>query len=186
MFFVVILLLIAFGTILGIEQYEWKKLLIKFVFAAILVNFSRVIAALIIDAAQVVMITFLNGVAATAGGNLINAFKLDKLLSFNPDIKPDDLDNIQVILAGVAAVWFFGHVGRGHCRLRHDYGGAFGDALDFNRALALGFLLNVLPQTQKVRQPMVDRIRQSCGRGPDFSFFLWLSFCHRGFRKYSR
>ncbi|MDP1709797.1 MAG: hypothetical protein Q8L21_02835, partial [Candidatus Komeilibacteria bacterium] len=60
MFFVVILLLIAFGTILGIEQYEWKKLLIKFVFAAILVNFSRVIAALIIDAAQVVMITFLN------------------------------------------------------------------------------------------------------------------------------
>ena len=37
MAFVVILLLIAFGTILGLEQYEWKKMMVKFVLAAILV-----------------------------------------------------------------------------------------------------------------------------------------------------
>ena len=76
MFFVVALLLIAFGTILGLEQYEWKKLMVKLFFAAILVNFSRVICGIMIDAAQVVMMTFINGVVATAGGNLINAFNL--------------------------------------------------------------------------------------------------------------
>ena len=40
MFFVVALLAIAFGTFFGLEQYEWKKSLVK-VLAAIFINFSR-------------------------------------------------------------------------------------------------------------------------------------------------
>ena len=41
MFFVVALLVIAFGTILGLEQYEWKKTLLKLILAAIFINFSK-------------------------------------------------------------------------------------------------------------------------------------------------
>jgi hypothetical protein len=41
MFFVVVLLVIAFGTILGLEQYEWKKTMVNFILAAIFINFSN-------------------------------------------------------------------------------------------------------------------------------------------------
>lgn len=83
MFFVVVLLVIAFGTILGIEQYEWKKTLAKFIVAAILINFSRLIAGLIIDAAHVFTMTFVNAISATAGGNIINMLHLEKILSMS-------------------------------------------------------------------------------------------------------
>lgn len=81
MFFVVALLVIAFATILGLEQYEWKKGLVKLIIMAIFINFSNMIAQLIIDIAHVFTITFLNAISATAGGNLINMFKLEKITS---------------------------------------------------------------------------------------------------------
>lgn len=77
MFFVVILLLIAFGTILGLEQYHYKKLLPRFVGAAILINFSRLITGLIIDASQVIMMTFVNAIAQVGGGNFIQVFQIN-------------------------------------------------------------------------------------------------------------
>ncbi len=77
MFFVVILLLIAFGTILGLDQYHYKKLLPRFVGAALLINFSRLIVGLIIDAAQVIMMTFVNAISQVGGGNFIQAFQIN-------------------------------------------------------------------------------------------------------------
>lgn len=59
-FFVVAMLLIAFSTILGIEQYSYKKMLLKLIQAAILVNFSKTIAGVFIDIGQVIMLTFIN------------------------------------------------------------------------------------------------------------------------------
>ena len=41
MFFVVVLLIIAFATILGLEQYEWKKGLAKLIIMALFINFSN-------------------------------------------------------------------------------------------------------------------------------------------------
>ena len=43
MFFVVIMLVIAFATVLRIENYSYKKLLPKLVIMAILINFSKMI-----------------------------------------------------------------------------------------------------------------------------------------------
>src|SRR3989339_473940 len=82
MAFVIFLLVIAFGTILGLEQYEWKKLMVKFVLAAILVNFSRVICGLMIDVAQVFMTTFVNGIAAVmfAGMMMMTMFAIAVML----------------------------------------------------------------------------------------------------------
>lgn len=79
MFFVVVLLVIAFGTILGLEQYEWKRSLIKLVFAAIFINFSKLILQLIIDASNVFTVTFLNAISDTAGANVIKMFKLSEM-----------------------------------------------------------------------------------------------------------
>ncbi|MFH1461030.1 MAG: type IV secretion system protein [Patescibacteria group bacterium] len=53
MFFVLILLAIAFATILRIESYGMKTLLPKLIIAALLINFSLVIAGPIIDFSQV-------------------------------------------------------------------------------------------------------------------------------------
>ncbi|MBU1178537.1 type IV secretion system protein [Patescibacteria group bacterium] len=60
MFFVISLLIIAFATILRIESYQYKALLPKLVYAALLVNFSKTIAGIFIDFSNILMKTFLN------------------------------------------------------------------------------------------------------------------------------
>ncbi len=105
MFFVVILLVIAFGTILGIEQYEWKKTMGHFILAAIFINFSKTICGLIIDVAHVFSLTFLNAVSAAAGGNLITMFNFDSLLSFARGPGKEGV-GLDLIIAGMAAVIF--------------------------------------------------------------------------------
>lgn len=75
MFFILILLVIAFTTILRIESYQWKKMLPKLLIMAVLINFSRTICGLIIDASQVVMLTFVN-TWATTGGDFVDMFKM--------------------------------------------------------------------------------------------------------------
>jgi hypothetical protein len=77
MFLVVALLVIAFATILNINSYQASSLLKQFFFSAILVNFSKMICGVLIDASQVVMMTFVSGFAETAGGNFVRLFKID-------------------------------------------------------------------------------------------------------------
>ncbi|MFH2104651.1 MAG: hypothetical protein ABII72_00235, partial [Parcubacteria group bacterium] len=60
MFFVISLLVIAFATILRIETYQYKALLPKLIYAALLVNFSKTIAGVFIDFSNVLMMTFIN------------------------------------------------------------------------------------------------------------------------------
>ncbi|MFH1326415.1 MAG: O-antigen polymerase [Candidatus Falkowbacteria bacterium] len=80
MFFVLILLVIAFATILRIESYSAQKLLPKLIIFAILINFSRTIFGLIIDFSQVIMMTFVNSFAG-APGELVSFFQMDKYFS---------------------------------------------------------------------------------------------------------
>lgn len=82
MFFIVMLLVMAFGTLFRIEAYSWKKLLPKMILAAILVNYSRAICGFIVDASQVVMLTFVAAIKDAAAVGLTSAFQLDKLLDF--------------------------------------------------------------------------------------------------------
>lgn len=71
MFFILILLVIAFATILRIESYQWKKLLPKLLIMAVLINFSRTICGLIIDASQVIMLTFVNAWPGSGSGFVV-------------------------------------------------------------------------------------------------------------------
>ncbi len=82
MFFVIVLLIIAISTILGLESYNYKKLLPKLLLMAILINFSKMICGLLIDVSQVVTMTFVDGYKNAAAGNLATAFGLDQLLSY--------------------------------------------------------------------------------------------------------
>ncbi|MBU1132302.1 hypothetical protein KKC32_03605 [Patescibacteria group bacterium] len=85
MAFVLVLLVIAFGRILGLQGYSDNKYLVGVIKAAILVNFSKLICGLMIDFAQVVMMTFVNGYQATAGANLVVGLGLNRMLDFNEE-----------------------------------------------------------------------------------------------------
>ncbi len=80
MFFILILLVIAFATILRIESYNMKKWLPKLLLMAVLINFSRTIAGLIIDFSQVFMLTFVSAIGDT-GGSIVNALGVESYFS---------------------------------------------------------------------------------------------------------
>lgn len=178
MVFVVALLLIAFGTILGLEKYEWKQMLFKLVSAAILVNFSRTICGLIIDAAQVVMITFVNGISATIGGNFIQAFSLDKIRSFSNITGGSANINITdegVFIAAMAALFIA-------VTILVITGILL--AMLIGRVIILwvlivlspiAFVLSVLPQTQKFAAEWWSQFTANVITGPILIFFLWLT-----------
>lgn len=81
MFFVVILLVIAFSTILHLENYSYKKWLPKLVLMAVLINFSKTICGLLIDVAQIIMLTFVNAFKDVAGGNLIEMLGIREIVT---------------------------------------------------------------------------------------------------------
>lgn len=80
MFFVLILLIIAFASILRVESYNLKTWLPKLVIMAVLINFSKMICGIFIDFAQVIMLTFVNAVKGIAGGNITEMLGVNKIL----------------------------------------------------------------------------------------------------------
>jgi len=80
MFFILIVLIIAFATILRIERFSIKQLLKKVIIMAILINFSKTICGLMIDAAGVVMMTFVNGFKDLGGPGITQILGIDMML----------------------------------------------------------------------------------------------------------
>ena len=78
LFFILMILFIAFATIFQVQAYNYKKLLWQLVLMALLVNFSFPVSRFIIDAANVPMYFFLNSIAPDsttgAGGRLASSF----------------------------------------------------------------------------------------------------------------
>lgn len=70
MFFSLVLLVIAFATILRIETYGMKQVLWRLVVAALLINFSLVIAGVIIDASNVLTKFFLSTTTGSVGSGV--------------------------------------------------------------------------------------------------------------------
>ena len=67
MFFILILLIISFATVLRIKSWAISQLWWRVVVAALLINFSLVIAGFVIDFANILTAFFLNGI--TGGGS---------------------------------------------------------------------------------------------------------------------
>jgi hypothetical protein len=86
MFFIVALLVIAFGTILKIERYRYNRLLVHLIIMAVLINFSKVIAGFFIDFGQVVMMTFVNAFRDAAAGNFTQAFRMREILELRDNV----------------------------------------------------------------------------------------------------
>jgi len=104
MFFILILLVVAFATILRIESYQWKKILPKLLIMAVLINFSRTICGLIIDFAQVIMLTFANGFSE-GGGYFIQMFNTQFISKLDITMSTDKVfSNWDAAVASIAGV----------------------------------------------------------------------------------
>jgi len=83
MFFVIIFILIAFGTILGIDRFKWRQQVPKLLLMAIFINFSRTLCGIMIDFSQIFTLTFVNAIKDIAGGNFIQMFGLADIMDAN-------------------------------------------------------------------------------------------------------
>lgn len=90
MFFILFMIIIAFATILRLEQYGIKKLLPKVIIIALLINFSLIISYVIIDFTNISARFFINdaekgakalgGDKASISGALADSLNLTKVL----------------------------------------------------------------------------------------------------------
>jgi len=173
MFFVVILLIIAFATILRLENYSYKKWLPKLILMAILINFSKTICGVLIDVAQVVMLTFVNAFKD------IGAVNLTKMLGISDWQSLKGITNLsewEVVAAMVLAVIY-----------------AVVSIIVITAMLAmlvmrivmiwiyvvlspLAYLLSAFPGGQSYASEWWKEFTKNLIIGPVLAFFIWLSF----------
>lgn len=185
MFFILILLIIAFATILRIESYNIKKTLPKLLIMAVLINFSRTISGLIIDFAQIIMMTFVNGFSQNGPGNFVQMFQINTYLSFGElgeQFKKTEDNNLlwQTLLglvAGVVALIITTIV----CIVLL--------ATLVMRVVMLwvyvilsplAFLLSAFPAGQKYASQWWSEFSKQVVVGPILAFFIWLALLTAG------
>lgn len=180
MFFIVVLLAIAFGTVFRMEEYQYKQVLGKLLTMAVLVNFSKSIAGFFIDFSQVIMLTFVNGFKDAAAGNFISGFHMDQMFQFanlsssEAQAQAGDpsvyfyasvfslvLIAITTVVVGVYLIIFLLRI----------------VALWFLIVISpLAFLLNAWPgKGHEYHQEWWEYFGKYASTGPILAFFLWLS-----------
>ncbi len=101
MFFIVILLVISVGTVLGIQSYSYKNFLKKIIIMAILINFSKTIAGFLIDLSQIIMLTFVAAFRDSIIVGFTEAFGINKLKSLASSMDASgeiEQDNFSLLL----------------------------------------------------------------------------------------
>lgn len=177
MFFILVLLVIAFATVLKQEKYSYKTLLAPLLIMAVLVNFSKMICGLVIDFAQVIMLSFVNAFKDIGPGNLVKMFNIDKQWDVVPQTAlgwiTGDWGSVVSSLLGVF-ISFIALIVTGIVCI-----------LLVLRIVALwilivlspmAFIFYVLPGAQKYAKQWQDKFVNQVIIGPVLAFFLWLAF----------
>ncbi len=108
MFFVIILIIIAMGTIFGISRFQWRQQVPRLLILAIVINFSRLLCGLMIDFSQVIMLTFVNALKDIAGGNFIEMLGVRSIFNFNSlsaVVNESGLQAADILMASGAALF---------------------------------------------------------------------------------
>ncbi|OGY55941.1 MAG: hypothetical protein A2912_03070 [Candidatus Buchananbacteria bacterium RIFCSPLOWO2_01_FULL_40_23b] len=183
LFFVLILLIIAIGTILRIENYSFKKLLPKVIIMAVLVNFSKTIAGLIIDFAQVVMMTFAASFIAIISGNLFGTLHIQDIIQQGKEAAQssgEDIGFINLAVTGLIAILMLIVAAMVILVIL---------VVILMRMIMLwilvvlsplAYILAAFPQGQRYAQQWWQEFSKYVIIGPVLAFFLWLSFSIAG------
>lgn len=174
MFFIVVLLIIAFATILNQEKYSYKTWLPKVILMAVLINFSKTICGLLIDVAQVVMLTFVNAFKGMAAGNMVNNLGIidivtiannDGDLGFWVIIGSYFLGLLYMIVAIVTIVTMLAMLVMRMVMI-----------WIYVVLSPLAYLFSAFPGGQKYSSMWWTEFSKNLIVGPVLAFFIWLSF----------
>lgn len=173
MFFVLILLLIAFATILHIEKYNYKKWLPKLILMAILINFSKTICGLLIDAAQIIMLTFVNAFKDIAGANLVDILGIKDWQSLEGIEKISNWEIVgaymlAVIYVIISIIVIAAMIGMLVMRIVMIW--------IYVVLSPLAYLLSAFPNGQAYASSWWSEFSKNLIIGPILAFFIWLSF----------
>lgn len=176
MFFILILLVIAFATTLNQENYGMKKLLPKFILAAILINFSKLICGIIIDFAQVVMLTFVNGFRDIGGGNFADMLGITKLFSINLGECPAEVSFISVLGTYILGLIYIIIATVVIAIILMMLVMRMVMIWIYVVLSPMAWLTSVLPATESVSKQWWKQFTEAVVSGPILAFFIWLSF----------
>lgn len=176
MFFIVILLVIAFATILRIENYSYKKWLPKLILMAILINFSKTICGLMIDMAQVIMLTFVNAFKDVAAGSLVEMLGINNWQNLQKTTGNAPASNWEVASAYILAVIYVfmtlvtvaAMVGMLVMRIIMIW--------VYVVLSPFAYLLAAFPGGSKYSSQWWGDFTKNLIVGPVLAFFIWLSF----------
>lgn len=182
MFFILIMLIIAFATILQVEQYSIKKMLPKLILMAVLINFSKLICGFLIDFAQIIMLTFVNGFKDIGGANLTNMLGIDKLMTISGGSTDANSDVTLWSIAGsymlaliysvIALVVITALLGVLIMRMIMLW--------VYVVLSPIAYLMAAVPGGQKYSSQWWDEFSKNVIIGPVLAFFIWLSFASLG------
>ena len=175
MFFILIILVIAFATIINVSSYGYRQLLSRLIIVAILINFSRTIVGFVIDMAQVVMLTFVFAIRDVAAGNIMVSLGLHKITEAGTNLDTGTyiialilgaaMLAIAVVVVGVIIVMLT-------MRIVHLW-----------IALVLSpvaFFAFIFPSAKKFYVKWSQDLGKNLISGPILAFFLWLAFTITG------
>ncbi|MFA5248027.1 MAG: hypothetical protein WC415_02150 [Patescibacteria group bacterium] len=180
LFFIIILLVIAFSTILRVGGYSIKETLPKLLIMAVLINFSKTICGLIIDVAQIVMLAFLSQIKDVAAGSFSEMFAIPKLEMFNDSTTGTGanaftvfssyaLALIMVLISAVVLVVFIGVLTMRIVML-----------WIYVVLSPLAYFLSTFPQGASYAKKWWSDFTENVIIGPVLAFFLWLAFVSVG------
>jgi len=180
---VFVLLVIAISTILGIDKYNMKQLFAKLVIIALLVNFSMLIANVVIDTSNVITDFFVQESGIGSGGNPISTKIMGSMGigqiwhavgTGNFDVGLGALGGTVLISMIMGIIVMLGTIivlflGAGMLLVRII-------VLSFCIILApAAFMLKIMPDTQKHYEKWWSTLINYSLFAPVFAFFLYLA-----------
>lgn len=100
-FFIVVLIVIAFATIIRWQPWQFKATLPKFIIAAIIINFSKTICLLAINFSTAIMTTFVSAIGESWGAFVL-ALRAPATVSFSSDTVGGIFGAREIVQDGLA------------------------------------------------------------------------------------
>lgn len=178
MLFIVILLVIAFATILKVQSYGYKRLLKKLLIMAVLINFSKFIVLVLIDFSQLIMLTFINAIKDIAAGGIMTALGLANVMQSGGGSSESAATGL---MGSMAATYFLGAI----MLMVTVVVVLVILAVLVMRIVTLWslivvspimFLASTFPKTEKYFNEWTEKLTSNLFSGPVLAFFLWLAF----------
>lgn len=186
MFYIVILLISAFATIIGTpEEFHYKKVLPKLLLSAVLINFSRTLIQLLVDFSQVIMLTFVNAFSQAAAGNFVSALRLNDILNIAQSTPASDgtggFISSQNIITAYMLANFLLAIMLGTIAIMTGFLIVRIVVIWLSLVLSpIAFFATALPSTARkalgaFTSDYWDRLTNALIGGPVMAFFLWLT-----------